>query len=221
MPCFREWEFPHGRIPTSWPSVIQSPVSPDGDRCAVTNHNYALKKAHIVPKEEHEWYQKMGMQLYSFLNLEGNRIHLRADIHRCYDDRDFVIVPKRLRNPQGGGLARRTFVVHYLGQHPNAELETLYHNLPVQHICATTRETHFARFAWAILQFVKDFITVGQRRVVRRLGSDGVVRVEGVSGLELQRRYGGGGEHIASPLHPRKRAKAEMEEEEEEEEDEE
>jgi len=95
-------------------------------------------------------------------------------------------------------------------------LKALYRNLPVQHIRATTRAAQFVRFAGVILQLVKDFIAMGQRRVVQRLGSDGIVRAEDLSGSELRELYGGR-DYMASPLHLRKRMKAEVQEDDEDE----
>lgn len=70
---FREWDFPHGKLPSSWLSVtstdslnlpsgfsqISSLIKSRDKVCLVSRGQEYLTKAHIVPKDEDQWVCRM------------------------------------------------------------------------------------------------------------------------------------------------------------------
>jgi HNH endonuclease len=94
VPSFRDWEFPHGRIPDYWPR-ISSISSGRGGRCSITNFSFALEEAHLVPREEVLWYhrnniERYGRELGSIDNV-ANLLPLKSDMHKCFDKRCRII----------------------------------------------------------------------------------------------------------------------------------
>jgi hypothetical protein len=83
-PSFRDWKFPHGHIPDSWPEVI----SMYGEhRCGVTRFSCPLEMAHLVPKEEVDRYVRNDMGFYDLeaglrdINNPVNLLPLKVDVH--------------------------------------------------------------------------------------------------------------------------------------------
>jgi hypothetical protein len=166
-----------------------------------------------VLKEEGLWYSRNGMSRYGRdlgdIDDSVNLLPLRPDIHKCFDKRWFVIVPK----VPGGGAAPDTeagtrspqYVSHILSTSA-AEYWPTYHNTIVQYLENDSRPYLFARFAWAILLFVKPFVTAGDpRHVIRLQVSTGpedveiVRKEEFLSGAQLKSSYGGVGSKSATP----------------------
>jgi hypothetical protein len=70
---FREWDFPHGKLPSSWLSVsstecldclssfsqISSLIKGRDKICLVSRSQEYLATAHVVPKEENQWVCRM------------------------------------------------------------------------------------------------------------------------------------------------------------------
>jgi len=202
VPSFRDWEFPHDRIPDSWPQVSTTTFL---GRCAISNFSFAVEGAHLVPKNEVLWYQKNDMGRYgdAILNDINNLINiapLKADLHKCFDDRWFAIVPKVIETTTSHSPQ---YVTHILRMQA-AELWPAYHNITIQHLDKMARPYLFARFAWAILLQVKPFITSGFSRYVIRISTSDEDKIEykqeHLSGLQLQNYYGGGGSQAATPL---------------------
>jgi hypothetical protein len=141
-----------------------------------------------------------------------NLLPLRPDIHKCFDKRFFVFVPKAAGRGSASTLEMETssrspqYVSHILSASA-AEYWPTYHNTIIQYLEDGARPYLFARFAWAILLFVKPFITSGFSRHVVSLhvstnseGLDEIVRKpELLSGAILLSRYGGGGSKSATP----------------------
>ncbi|PGG97114.1 hypothetical protein AJ79_09342, partial [Helicocarpus griseus UAMH5409] len=191
-------------------SVFSGPAR---SRCGITNFSICTEEAHLVPKEEVLWYSRNGMSRYGRdlgdIDDSVNLFPLRPDIHKCFDKRWFVIVPK----VAGGGIAPEMmtgtrsprYVSHILSTSA-AEYWPTYHNTIVQYLENDSRPYLFARFAWAILLFVKPFITAGDpRHVVRLQVSTGIEDVEMVrkaellSGAQLKASYSDGGSKSAIP----------------------
>ncbi|KXH64532.1 hypothetical protein CSAL01_11287 [Colletotrichum salicis] len=216
VPSFRDWRFPHGDIPAAWPSPKPAPSTDTARRCALTNHGYGLIKAHIIPREESEWFMQNGMSRYGVnkrdVNDSQNLIRLRADIHLSFDNRLFSIVPKDRFISIGPGtspsvadaspVADLAYVIHVFGPHAG-EFSGLYHNRPLQYLDNTSREFIFSRFAWTFLMLTKPFLLAGmQRSVVRCQSNQGTSvewRAQDLSGHQLSNLYGGGGSRSASP----------------------
>lgn len=145
----------------------------------------------------------------SGLESSRNAIKLRADIHMCFDARQFALVPKPTTEGQGSE-STSSFVVHVLDQQ-EAEFSEEYHNRRVSSLSSVSREFLFARFAWTVLLLVKPFLLAGiARRDARyRVYSDDAgstsdlypeTRIETLGDKRLLVLYGGGGSRSASPL---------------------
>jgi HNH endonuclease len=207
IPSFQDWEFPHNRIPDSWPQVSTSPPI---RRCAISNFSFAIDEAHLVPQEEALWYQRNDMRRYGDAILcdidnSTNIIPLKTDLHRCFDNRWFAIIPKVMKttiphSPQ--------YVTHILRREA-VELWPTYQNIIVQYLDETARPYLFARFAWAILLQVKPFITDDLPRHVIRIKISDEDKIEYkkelLSGPQLKTCYGGGGSKGATPKNKRSR----------------
>ncbi|PQK17510.1 hypothetical protein BB8028_0008g00210 [Beauveria bassiana] len=208
VPSFRDWRFPHGQLPDTWPSPKASPSTDTVRRCALTNHGFGLTNAHIVPREEAEWFMRNGMSRYGVdtrdINDSRNMIRLRADIHRCFDTRMFSIIPKpefASDDPDTLSPGRSiAYVLHVFGSNIE-EFSDMYHNTCVQYLNNTSRQYLFARLAWTILILLKPFVLAGTNRfVIRNNGqAAGMWVTEDLSGSKLSSLYGGGGSRSASP----------------------
>lgn len=118
--------------PTPIPLAIPSSnpfAPPPSRRCILSNNAYAMQRAHIVPTAQSNWFQSNNMRRYGdnrqFIHAEQNKVSLRLDLHKLWDDHVFALVPKR------GG---HNFVVHMLGMPSSAacEFANEWHNRPVQ-----------------------------------------------------------------------------------------
>lgn len=194
VPSFRDWEFPHGRIPDSWPD-ISGTTSPDRRRCAISNFSFSLEPAHLVPAEEAAWYARNAMFTYGAgsrsIDNQANMLNLISHIHRAFDNRWLAIVPK-----VSGVSSTPQYVSHILSSDAT-ELWPTSQNKLVQYTRRLSRPYLFARFAWSVLLSVKHFITSGFTRKVIRVhiedneGSESVkYKSVFVSGQQLVECYG-------------------------------
>ncbi|KAL7781692.1 hypothetical protein V8C37DRAFT_398130 [Trichoderma ceciliae] len=197
VPSFRDWKFPHDDVPTLWPpNLTISPVT--SPSCCITNVSYAVDGAHIVPREEAAWYTSNAMAGYGGgIDNEANILRMRKDLHNCFDNRWFAIVPKTTLNGA-------QYVTHILPKKA-AEIWPTYHNVGIQLLPTESRPYLFARFAWAILLQVKAWITIGIPRNVIRVQVDKEkgtfeYKMESIAGPQLQFLYGGGGSKAATPM---------------------
>ncbi|KAF5562051.1 endoglucanase type c [Fusarium napiforme] len=205
VPSFRDWQFPHDRLPEWW-SVPSSRTSLYAKRCAVTNTSYAFTWAHLIPREEQSWFSKNGMGLYGggshTIDDPHNILPLKADLYVCFDQSVFALIPKQ--SGQANGVeANSQYVLHVLDGR-EAEFTALYQNKPVETLVEGSREYLFARFAWSIFSFLKPFLTSGVgRRVVRfrlRASDDDAEEEHLISEMQnvfldsrkLESLYGGG-----------------------------
>lgn len=210
VPSFRDWEFPHGNVPTLWPEVQSDPGV---GLCSVSSYTRLLESAYLVPKEEADWFARNDMKRYSSdfglgVNSSNNLVQMKVDIHRLFDARGFVIAPKSV---QIGGIPQyATHIINYR-EH---EFFPTYHNVLVRHLPLDSQPYLFACFAWAVLLSVKDFLVDNgsrPRHVVRCVAfldeyNDPQAKYDmGVmSGAELTSVYGGGGSWAATAA-PKKR----------------
>ncbi|KAF5647353.1 endoglucanase type c [Fusarium sp. NRRL 25303] len=205
VPSFRDWQFPHDRLPEWW-SVPTSRTSLYAKRCAVTNTSYAFTWAHLIPREEQSWFSKNGMGLYGggshTIDDPHNILPLKADLYVCFDQSVFALIPKQ--SGQANGVeANSQYVLHVLDGR-EAEFTALYQNRPVETLVEGSREYLFARFAWSIFSFLKPFLSSGVgRRVVRfrlRASDDDAEEEHLISEMQnvfmdsrkLESLYGGG-----------------------------
>jgi hypothetical protein len=139
----------------------------------------------------------MGMQYGSLGHREAsdkldepeNVMLLRADIHKAWDDRNFVFVPKQ--NPtssehpsEDDGAPPRDcpFVAHVM--HQDEEMMALLHNVESQAL-SVRPEYLFARLAWAIFSATQNFLSSGDKRLLKVWdGSSGTIEVRWFTGKE-------------------------------------
>lgn len=192
FPSFQHWTFPHGNLPPNWTScpvsgrreertaAIAPPTASnltaavlqrDGS-CRVTNARDYVERAHLCPRGQAEWFTENRMERYNMnLNLPddhmvddiSNTVALRSDVHRAFDDRKLVFVPKESR-----------WVVHFFGI--TNTLGQLYHNTPLELDPDVSLHLLFARFAWTVFPAVSPFLNAGgvKRLRLRVLKEDGL-----------------------------------------------
>lgn len=156
------------------------------------------------------------------IDNKANLLYLKIDTRRCFDNRDWVIVPKPTHSEPAS-----VYAVHILtNDRPAAEFHRLFHNRQILYLQDSSKPYLSARFAWAILQGVKPFLLAGVPRNIIRVKVDDkegtcTWETELVSAEVLEDQYGGGGSKGATPRKKRSRitsaADSEAEEEEEEE----
>ncbi|RSL49846.1 hypothetical protein CEP51_015429 [Fusarium floridanum] len=216
VPSFRDWEFPHGRVPSCW--LLQTEESSASSRrCHITKTQYSITSAHFIPREELDWFSLNGMHKYGSgrgdIHDACNTVPLRSDIHICLDLRECAFVPK----PDGSG--QEAPALHVL-KPSFPDFAELYHNKTLlgNYACG---EYLFARFAWAVIQLVKPFVTEGFGRRIARFGritaeEDTMppgkelaeARIDWLKGDFLKDQYGGGGSKSASPTKGSRKRKA-------------
>ncbi|KAF5019789.1 hypothetical protein F66182_8158 [Fusarium sp. NRRL 66182] len=172
VPSFKDWQFPHDRLPDWWvaPSATQGLHN---KRCAITNTSYAFTWAHLIPREEQAWFNKNGMGVYGggshTIDDPHNILPLKADLYVCFDQSVFALIPKGndCVSPNGVENAPNKYLLHVLDGR-ESEFTALYHNRPVESLVEGSREYLFARFAWSVFSYLKPFLTSGVgRRVIR------------------------------------------------------
>lgn len=179
-PSFRYWLFPHDDLPPLWQAQAASDppqsaplgqvsssnsglavIHRDGS-CRVSFHRGYVERAHLVPKSEAGWFNANNMSRYSQNDLlatnqitddVNNAITLRSDIHACFDEKNFVIIPKQSRH-----------TIHFWRS--TAELGRLYHNTATELHPNISRPLLFARFAYAIFPHTITFFGNGPARTV-------------------------------------------------------
>ncbi|KAF2728377.1 hypothetical protein EJ04DRAFT_591703 [Polyplosphaeria fusca] len=179
VPTFREWRFPHDRLPDLWKQTASAAcdfVNPEQSfatlnltlalqardvSCRITGCREGTQVAHICPQKEAEWWYENGMSRYNFgsantLDDLSNALLLRTDLHIAFDKPKFVFVPKKSADQENPRL-----VTHLV--EASAELEYLYHNRAM-HSLRSSIETLFARFAWTIFPLLDAFLTCRERR---------------------------------------------------------
>ncbi len=203
VPSFQDWQFPHDHILDFWPTTASS--SSLTTTCAITNENFAIDGAHLIPQKERDWYDNNEMSRYgsdpSDINNEANILRLRKDIHHCFDNRWFVIVPKIVKVENESTDPSIQYVTHVISP-STAGFWPRYHNTLIEPIDSLSRPYLFARFAWAILLKVKLFVIKACPRYVIRVhkGIEGEIKYEAehCTGKMLNALYGGGGSQAAN-----------------------
>ena len=183
FPSFEHWTFPHGNLPPTWTSCAVSGrreertvgVAPpaasnltaavirrDGS-CRVTSAEDSVDRAQLCPRSQAAWFTENRMGRYNLnLDLEddhmlddiSNTVALRSDVHRIFDERKFVFVPKESR-----------WVVHFFGL-TNTPGQ-LYHNTPLELDPDISPNLLFARFAWTVFPAVSPFLKAGGGKRLR------------------------------------------------------
>ena len=213
MPSFQDWQFPHDKLPDSWPAVPPTEAAQAAE-CVITRFPWALDRAHIVPTAQAPWFDDNGMSRYGTsvcpsIDDDGNLLWLRRDLHTpTFDAFWFALVPKPVVATTTTTAATATatattiaYTVHVLVD-SQPLFPTFYHDIQLPHLRGVAREFLFARFAQAVFIRVKPFVIVRKRRLIARFVVDGmkeeVIREE-LSGDALFKAYGGGRTRSASP----------------------
>ncbi|KAF9527712.1 hypothetical protein CPB83DRAFT_374111 [Crepidotus variabilis] len=161
---FAAWKFPE-HLPLHWQQLQRSRDDPDlnflntsasamsnwvkgaDKRCLITKYNYSIQNAHVIPKDQNDWFVANRMKFRGFgvnqagINGVSNGMTLRADIRVCLDEHFFVICP-----------AGSEFKLHMVaGNPPYADLLhwrriTLPDRVPIEYL--------YARFAYTIINWV-------------------------------------------------------------------
>ncbi|KAN0071961.1 hypothetical protein V8E54_009690, partial [Elaphomyces granulatus] len=175
--CFKDWRYPHDNVPNSWvrprprTSMPAAATYSNGShaiivrdgKCCVSRYQDGLERTHLCPRAEREWFDDNSMRRYchlssvpseSFIDDQANSISLRADIHRCFDKGDFVIVRKE-----------ESWVAHFLKE--TNQLGRIFHNRQVIVNKTTGPDFLLAHFAWALFPYMKDMFNTNRDRLVR------------------------------------------------------
>lgn len=184
VPSFREWRFPHDRLPAHWaqlssssnttsnttftPSNLTAALTVRDGCCRITGHKEELQVAHLVPQVELDWWQANDMARYNngpgySLDDTANVMLLRADLHIAFDKPRFVFVPK----PSDDRGIRLVF--HLLGS--SDEYEHYHHNREL-HESKVSADLLFARFAWTLFPLLGAFLSCREdRRLTLRVAA--------------------------------------------------
>ncbi|KAK0703476.1 hypothetical protein B0T26DRAFT_600418, partial [Lasiosphaeria miniovina] len=205
VPSFQDWQFPHDKLPDSWPAVAPTEAA-QAAQCVITRFPWALDSAHIAPTAQTSWFDDNGMSRYGTsvspsIDDYCNLLWLRRDLHTpTFDAFWFALVPKPVV-ATATTTATIVYSVHVLVDNQPL-FPTFYHDIQVPHLRGAAREFLFARFAQAVRIRVKTFVTARKRRLIARFVVDGmkeeVIREE-LSGDALFKAYGGGRTRSASP----------------------
>ncbi|GAP91598.1 hypothetical protein SAMD00023353_6400550 [Rosellinia necatrix] len=203
VPSFRDWAFPHQRIPR-WVRPERTTDSDTvGHRCIITRTAGFINQAYLIPAADKKWFGMNVMFQYGnsgHVNQRHNKVALRHDLRLAFDTHLFAIVPKN-----------NDYVVHQLhaAETSTREFASAYHNYKVAQQDVIP-EFLFARFARAILMLIKPFIAQAPiNRYVSRLRavdnnetggrSEFNMKSEWLSPEQLADQYGGRGTGSASP----------------------
>lgn len=122
VPCFAEWRFPHGKLPSSWSKSHQPPPAPApqnrslsrsmaarlgalqtvASSCIISGHRAGMEIAHIVHSKLGAWFTENDMSQYNTpsplqtarIDQPSNKVRMRADLHALWDSAYLTIVPK-------------------------------------------------------------------------------------------------------------------------------
>lgn len=184
FPSFADWVFPHDVLPSDFETTPLAALMPapraassfsvavaerDGT-CRLSFYKDSIESAHLVPKEEMEWFRSNAMTRYNrkkmlpgFYTLDdaGNGIALRRDIHFSFDSKSFAIVPKNGK-----------WVTHFFDLTNDYGPE--HHNQPVELMKEVSPAFVLARLAWTIFPLLSAFVTRGVSRILQyRIKVDG------------------------------------------------
>ena len=178
-PSFDHWSFPHKTMPVDWPKPSPPGAPSDTDlappsasnlmlhvlnrdrRCLITSSKDCIESAHLCPHSEEVWFKRNRMGDYNckralgdyLLDDVSNAIALRSDLHTTFDARRFLISRKNSK-----------WAIQFL-EFTN-ELGGLYHNTAIELAKNVSPYFLFARFAWTIFPWLREFLDCGVSRRV-------------------------------------------------------
>lgn len=121
IPCFAEWCFPHGRLPSAWAKSHQPPppapqatshsrsmearldaLQTVASSCLISGHRAGVEIARIVHSKLGAWFTENEMSRYNApsplqtagIDQPSNKVRIRADLHALWDSAYLSIVPK-------------------------------------------------------------------------------------------------------------------------------
>lgn len=161
----------------------------------------------MVPQAQEEWFTNNTMWEHaegvdSASHSAANVCYLRPDMHKIFDDRAFTLVPKL------GADNRYHTVAHFFSTQNNiADVALRHHNRKVHSLDVVAPQFLFARFAFTVFAYIKNFVLRGAQRqiavVQRGIEPSGrpswVTKVVDMDRAERHKRYGGGGSRASSP----------------------
>jgi len=147
-----------------------------------------------------EWFNNSGLSVYNVnqmlsrknsINDISNAISLRWDVHKAFDDKKFVLVPKEDK-----------WVIHFLA--PTKDLGRLYHNTEAKIPSNLAITNLLVRFAWLIFHSLKLLDGLGRRRLRLRIEENGQV-LEVSKDVELQDWHIAQARSVSRSASPKKR----------------
>lgn len=173
--CFRDWRFPP-MLPLSWmhipepapvgrapPSAFSAAILARDATCRISAHSTGTEVAHICPRQDFPWFAANNMARWNndaslaglaMLDDHSNLLLMRSDIHKAFDDGDFVLYPKSASG----------FSLHMI--QPSQDLGFLYHNALCHDISKCQPEFLYARFARTLFPFLSTFLAMPIKRNV-------------------------------------------------------
>ncbi|KAL8824592.1 MAG: hypothetical protein Q9170_008109 [Blastenia crenularia] len=169
---FRDWPFPHRNLPPWWPKIprarhafssqpyskLTDAVRQRDESCRLTGWGQITEGAHIVPREESDWFGENGMKAYSSSTLlpspdnSANVFLLRRDVYSAYDRSIWTIVPKKLDSTS----AEAPWVFHLLDN--DEEYKAAFHNVKLRPLSGINSEYLLAGFALVIFPMLQSFL---------------------------------------------------------------
>jgi HNH endonuclease len=199
---FEHWSFPHLNPPPRWgfsgssnmPSFVSNPsVSSmsqairDRDvTCRLSGYEDGIERAHLCPRSAIEWFNNQEMDRYNInQSLSGassvddlaNAVALREDIHTAFDKGTFVFTRKR-----------NAWVSHFLA--PTRDLGPQYHNFVVEMPVVVSEAFILTKIARAVLLRLPNFLTRGEKRLVKLRKDCNNIEIVELDGKALQRVFG-------------------------------
>lgn len=155
FPSFAHWVFPNPTMPSDFMSTTMTPFTQapghptafyraviERDRsCRLSLYRDDIESAHLVPREEAEWFKTNAMGNYRknqmlpgdyFLDDITNGITFRKDLHSCFDRKNFAIVPN------GQWVVHFFCITYDHGPH--------HHNQPIELLRDVSPQFILARF---------------------------------------------------------------------------
>ena len=219
FPSFHHWSFPHGTIPSDWPtppsqldtgnaasnqadyrglpaaSGLTTYIIGRDRYCLLTRYEDYVERAHLCPRGEVEWFRSNSMDSYNDnKKLSGDWI---------VDDRSNAVL---LRQDLHSSFDDRNFVLvrkqskwvaHFLAW--TKDQGPRYHNMPVSLHSSVSPSFLLARFAWAIFPLVENFLDRGIPRKLR-------LRMVGDNGFDEETKVVRGAD-LQNVSHPERQCK--------------
>jgi hypothetical protein len=171
-PSFNHWQFPHGKLPETWPDArcqplvgarIQSKLADatsDRDHgCVVTAQRDWAERAHLVPMALPAWFLREQMADYvEFANRDhgadatANSVMLCHDMHKALDNFYWAAVPKGA----GDGARAPVWVAQFVKT--TEDLGFQHHGRALRISPGVAPQLLLARFALLVLGRLTKFL---------------------------------------------------------------